>query len=216
MAKNDIARIRQVLYAILHFFVRLCFRVLFRMRIVGEEYIPRNEPVIIVANHTSNIDPVVMGVAAPQELNYMAKEELFRNTIFRWLIVAFRAFPVHRGTVDRKAISKALEILSRCQPLLFFPEGTRGDGKNIRDAKPGTGLIIYKARAKVVPALIKGAEKIMPRNAKFIRFHKLEVYFGKPLDLEKFYEMADCRGTYELIATEITRSLRKLNENKTC
>ena len=201
---------RRILYSILHFSLRLLFRVLFQMKIEGEEYVPRDEAIIILANHTSYIDPVVMGVAAPQELNYMAKKELFSNILFRWLIVSFKAFPLRRGTIDRASLDRALDILARKEPLLMFPEGTRNEGDAILPAKAGVGMIIYKSRAKAVPALIKGADTILPRNSKFIHFRSLKVRFGRPLELEKFFQMSECRQTYELIAQQVTSRLRSL------
>ena len=210
MIRAERAHLRRVLYSILHFFLRLSFRILFQMEIIGEEYVPRDEAVIIVTNHTSYIDPVVMGIAAPQELNYIAKKELFRNVLFRWLIMSFRAFPLRRGIVDRYTLNRALALLTRKEPLLIFPGGTRSEAEAILPTKPGVGMIIYKSKVKAVPALMSGTNNILPRNAKFIHFHKLKVSFGKPLELDKFFQMPECKQTYELIAQEITSNLKAL------
>lgn len=216
MARGSKFYIRRILYSILHFFVRLSFRVLFQLEIKGEEYVPRDESVVILANHTSYIDPVVMGVATPQELNYMAKKELFKNILFRWLITTFRAFPLRRGTIDRESMSRALNILAQKEPLLIFAQGTRSAEGEVLPTKPGVGMIIYKSKAKAVPAIIRGSSKILPRNAKFIHIHKLRVHFGRPFEIERFFQMPECKETYELIADEVTKGLIKLNEDSCC
>jgi len=214
MVRGDRFHFRRVLYSIFLFFVRLFFRIMFRMEIKGEECVPRDESVVIVANHTSYIDPVVIGVASPQGLNYMAKKELFENILFRRLITLFKAFPLNRGAIDRRSLNMAFEILARKEPLLIFPAGTRNDRDDIiLPAKAGIGMIIYKSKARVVPALIKGANNVLPRHAKFIHFRKLKVCFGKPLDLEKFFHMPERRETYELIAQEVTSNLKSLMQS---
>lgn len=210
VVRSERAHLRRVAFAVFHLFAKTVYKVLFSVKIIDEKLIPRNEALIFLSNHVSNMDPVIVGLAVPEELHYMAKKELFGNILFRWLIVAFRAFPIRRGAIDRKAQRRALEILDKGESLLTFPEGTRGNGIDIQPAKAGVGMLVYKAKKRVVPVLITGAEKVMPRGSRFFRLRHLEVKFGRPLQLEDYFKMPRERGTYELIAEEITRGLKAL------
>lgn len=214
MIRGEKAHIRRVSFAILHFFLRIIRRVFFNMVVIGSGNIPRNEPLIFVANHNSNMDPVLMGFAYPREFRYMAKRELFRNVLFRWLIVFFGAFPLNRGAVDRTAIRLAISFLEKGEPVLFFPEGTRGDGTRIQEIKPGAGMIIRRAKVRVIPAVIKGSEKVMPKGSKIILPRRVTVRFGKPLELEKYFRMPECRQTYDLITAEVQSAMRALFSEK--
>jgi len=210
MIRTEKAHIRRVSFTILHFFLRIIRRIYFNMDVIGSENIPRNEPLIFAANHNSNMDPVLMGLAYHREFRYMAKRELFRNVLFRWLIVFFGAFPLNRGTVDRTAIRLAISFLEKGEPVLFFPEGTRGDGSHIQEIKSGTGFIIYMAKVRVVPAVIRGSEKVMPKGSKMILPRKITVRFGRPPELEKYFKMPGCRQTYDLITAEVQSAMRSL------
>ena len=214
MARSELSHIRRVLFSVLHFFLKIFRRIYFNMDVIGRENIPRSGSFIFVANHNSNMDPVIMGIAVPRELRYMAKKELFRNVLFRRLIIFFGAFPLNRGGVDRTAIRRAMSFLEKGEPVLFFPEGTRGDGSRIQEIKPGTGMVIHAAKVRVVPAIIRGSEKVMPKRSKLILPRKITVRFGRPLDLEKYYKMPECRQTYDLITAEVGSAMRELFAEK--
>ena len=210
MIRSEKSHIRRVSFAFLHFFLRIIRRIYFSMDVTGSENIPRDEPLIFVANHNSNMDPVLMGFAYHREFRYMAKRELFGNVLFRWLIVFFGAFPLNRGAVDRTAVRRVMSFLEKGEPVLFFPEGTRGDGSRIQEIKSGTGFIIHMAKVRVVPAVIRGSEKVMPKGSKMIQPRKITVRFGRPLELEKYYRMPGCRQTYDLITAEVQSAMQSL------
>jgi len=207
--------IRAVNFAILLFFLKFFSWVMFGLKIRGLKNVPRKGGVLIVSNHISNFDPVIAGISAPRELSYMAKKELFKNFFLRNLIKLFKAFPVNRTGVVKDAFEKAFKVLRQGDALLIFPEGTRGDGKYIKDAKPGTGMIIYKAKPKVVPLIILGTDKVLPKNKKSFHFCKISTFFGKPIDLERFFKMTENKETYGLISAEITLALNDLLKTST-
>ncbi len=156
------------------------------IRVRGKENFPKDGPVIVAPNHISFIDPPVTACASPRAIGFMAKEELFKPPVFVPLIRSLGAFPVKRGIGDKAAISLAIDRLKDGQSLLMFPEGTRGDGKTMRELQSGVALVARRSGAKVVPAGICGTHKMMPKGKSIPRFAKVTVVFGEPIAYADF------------------------------
>jgi 1-acyl-sn-glycerol-3-phosphate acyltransferase len=159
----------------------LLTKVVFDLRVEGREHIPQSGGAILAANHVSFMDPVILGVAAWRPLHFMAKEELFRCRPFGWLLRLFHAFPVDRRRTDLQAMKRAISLVREGEIVLIFPEGTRGDGTRLQEAKPGIGFIAARSAAPVIPALHRGTELAFPRGAWLPRPHRITVRFGAPL-----------------------------------
>lgn len=147
-------------------------------RSAGSDRIPRDGPVIIASNHVSNWDPVLVGLGCPREVHFMAKQELFRNPLLRWLITAYNALPVRRGEADHRALRLAARVLKRGGALLMFPEGTRSTDGELGRAKAGVGFLACTTGAAIVPACIVGSSSL--RSA-VSRRTPLRVAFGEPV-----------------------------------
>ena len=152
------------------------------MQIKGSSFIPRQGPFILASNHLSNIDPVVMAAACPRRLNFLAKEELFRASLFGRFIYILGAFPIKRSKADISALKVALKRLKR-EALLVFLEGTR-DPK-AKKVQPGVGFLVNRSGVPVVPARVYNTDKVLGPGRKFIKPHKIKVVFGKPLVFDK-------------------------------
>lgn len=192
-------------------------RSLFKFEVIGKEHIPKKTGILVMSNHLSYLDPPFMGLAIGsrgRELNFMARESLFRNRFFASLISKLNAFPVKRGKADRTALRKALSLLKQGKAVLMFPEGTRGRNDKLGKPLPGAGFIAYWANCPVIPAYIKGTELALPRNAKKISLARVIVAFGKPIDVDKFEDVsAKRRDVYPLIAEEIIDKIAELKED---
>ena len=137
----------------------LC-RVLLGMRIMGLENVPRTGPLLVVANHLHNADPVLIAVAIPRPLHYMAKKELFRIPVVSWILRRGGTFPVDRGTADRAAIRIADQSLRQGIAVGMFPEGTRSRTRSLKAALPGAAMIAQLTDAPVLPVVITGSERL--------------------------------------------------------
>lgn len=153
-------------------------RVVFGFRVTGREVIPRSGPVIIASNHISYCDPPVVGSGVPREVYFLAKEELFSNRVFGWLIAQYNAIPLRRSVGDVGALRKAVGLLKQGKAILMFPEGTRSLSGKLLKAKPGVGMIASLASAPVVPAYVTGSNCL---GAAFLRKSGMAVRFGEPI-----------------------------------
>ena len=180
------------------------FKVYFRMKVKGEENIPKSGGFIVACNHVSYLDPLALGAASPRDLNFMARDSLFRVPVFGRLIAAVDAFPVKRDSADKSALKEAIRRVRRGLGLALFPEGTRQDSleTNVRP-QAGIGFLAAKLAVPVVPAFISGTEKALPKRAKFIRKAQVSVSFGKQISIEG-------RMPYEDIAMRIMDDIRHL------
>lgn len=163
----------------------ICFKILFRVKAYGKKNIPKYGAFILASNHVSNLDPVVLGIACPRKLHYMAKKELFSNAFSSWLMYHVNVFPVKRNSVDFSAIREAIKRLKSGGGLLLFPEGSRRLTGALSEPEPGVGFLAAKLDIPVVPAFVKGTEWVLPRGAKFIRPKKISVYFGEQILIER-------------------------------
>ncbi|MBI3625548.1 MAG: 1-acyl-sn-glycerol-3-phosphate acyltransferase [Candidatus Rokubacteria bacterium] len=174
-----------MLYTILRLLIAVFLRLLFRLEVRGAEHVPAVGLAMIVANHSSLLDPLAVGVTAPRPLHYMAKAELFRIPLFGRLLHAVNARPVRRDGSDSRALREALRILESGQALLVFPEGTRAPEGMLREGRAGAGMLALLSGAPVVPAYVEGTGRALPRGRWLPRPGKIRVVFGPSLSFGK-------------------------------
>lgn len=199
-------------YNFFHVLFFIIASIFFRMRASGRKNIPRTGPVILAPNHMSYFDPAIIGTAVWRKVNYAAKKELFDRPLFGWWLRGVQSFPISRDIMDRRALRTVLNLLQQGKVVLMFPEGTRGDGQHLLEPRPGVGMVAYMSRAPVVPVYIKGTDKVYPRHARIWRFKPITVYYGKPLNLERYYSSPRYKGIYTDISREIMKSIQELKD----
>ena len=202
-----------MLYFILRLFTILLFKILFRIKVKGEENIPESGSFLIASNHISFLDPVAIGAASPRPLNFMARDDLFSNRIFGWLLRNVNVFPVKReDREDISAIREALKRLRKGKGLVIFPEGGRGESDRLREGKIGVALLAYRSGAPIVPAFIKGSDKALPRDAKFIRLEPISVTFGKSINIGELGLKGDKKQAYREITERVMDAISRLKD----
>ena len=165
-------------------FSRFMFLLLTRRQIKGKENVPEQGPLLIACNHIGHADQYLVAVTINRKMVWMAKKELFRSPLIRVLAVAFGAFPVHRGGMDRKALDQAHQVLNSGLALAMFPEGTRSKNAQLQQAFPGSALIALHNRTPILPVGITGMEAAQ-RNLFWIisHRHRVTVNIGRPFYL---------------------------------
>jgi 1-acyl-sn-glycerol-3-phosphate acyltransferase len=204
MSKNNF------LYKFGYYLFKWPFKLLFGFEVRGREFIPKSKGVIVASNHKSLLDPLVMGMAFfPRELNYMAKDTLFINSVFAKLIKKLNAFPLKRGRPSIKSIKYVIDLLKSNKCILMFPEGTRSTSSKFLSGRPGVGMIALKAEALIIPAFVYGTEKVLSKGSKFLKFRKIKVAFGKPLNMKEYTDKID-KQLYQEISNRVMDSIAKL------
>ena len=156
----------------------LC-RLLFGYRVYGGNKVPSEGPLIVASNHTQYADPVLVCVAVPRRLQWMAKKQLFALP-FRKFFEFIGSFPVDREGGGRGAIRAALDFLAEGWALGIFPEGThRGAGAS-REAKSGVVVLALRSGASVLPVHVGK----LPGPRSRLRGQRLHIFVGDPLHMD--------------------------------
>ncbi len=156
--------------------------VVFRMRVRNANAVPREGGALILSNHQSNFDPVIVGVACHRRLNFLARKSLFATAGFRHLIESLEAIPIDRDGSGLGGLKETLRRLKRGEAVLIFPEGTRTVDGTVAPLKPGFCALARRAGVPLVPLAIEGAFAAWPRWRKFPRRSTIAVQFGAPLE----------------------------------
>lgn len=157
-------------------------RLLLSVRVSGRENIPAEGGHVLIANHTSFLDPIVLSAAFPRRRmpKYLAKRELFKIPILATLIRAFGGIPLERGGSDVGAVHRAIAIASAGDILTVFPQGTRRKGKNPADTpvKAGAAMIAARAGVPILPVCIR------MKKQRYALFRRVDVIIGAPITPE--------------------------------
>jgi 1-acyl-sn-glycerol-3-phosphate acyltransferase len=200
-----------VLYAVCKVVAVALMRLLFRVEGHGTEHIPAEGAVLIVANHSSVLDPPIVGGMCPRQVTFLAKAELFRVPGFGWLIRRLGAQPLRREGADPSALRMARRVLAEGKALLVFPEGTRGEEGFLREAKPGAALLAVQSGAAVVPAYVHGTGRAWPRGRRLPRPVKVRVTFGAPLRFQRAAG-AERKAQYEAASRQMMTAIAELRD----
>lgn len=155
-------------------------RVVWRLRVEGREHLP-DGPFILAPVHRSNIDTPLAGAITKRRMCFLGKESMWKYRASAWLFDNLGGVPVRRGTTDREALRKSLEVLERGEPLVVFPEGGRRSGPIVEPLQEGAAYLALRAGVPIVPVGIGGSERAMPKGARLMRPTRIHIVVGKPI-----------------------------------
>ena len=192
----------------------LLFRRYGRLRVLGREYIPKQGPAVVTANHLSMLDPFLVGytLGTPHPVAFMAKQELFTIPVVGYAIRQWGAFPVDRSRRDAGALRSALAVLKSGEVLGMFPEGTRSDTGELQELRTGALRLAIRTRAPLIPIGLEGSDRSLPRHAKFPKPAKITVAYGAPLDLSRLYDHRPSEAEIEQCSEELREAIERLHE----
>lgn len=178
-------------------------KLFFHLEIKDRKLIPRQGGFVLVSNHTSFLDPVILGAACPRVLNFAARDTLFRNRLFAALLRMVCAFPIKRWSADLSAVRESVRRLKSGAGLVVFPEGTRSAGSEMQNITYGFVLLSYRARVPIIPAWISGSKNAWGKGDKMIKAAKIRVIFGQPV-------YANSSRPYSEIAQYVYKQMQQL------
>jgi 1-acyl-sn-glycerol-3-phosphate acyltransferase len=199
---------------------RAMFATYFHWSVFGAKNVPLQGGVILASNHASCLDPPLVGSALNRDINYLARESLFRFPGIGALLRSWNAVPVDRDGGGAAGLKAILERLLAGGAIILFPEGTRTKDGKLQPARSGIGLTVIKSNAVVIPVRTFGTFKAYGRNHKFPRPKKVAVKYGKPMHFETLRaEAKDCskprlKEIYQQIADDIMAAVAKLEPNE--
>ncbi len=168
----------KVLYTIGRGICRPILKAIYRYKVINKNVIPDDgKGYIIACNHLSYSDPVLLGLSQKRRINFMAKDELFKNRFFAWLIRHLGAFPVKRGTGDVKALKNGEDIIREGNLMTIFIEGGRSKTGELMRPRSGFAVIAQQTGVSVVPACITKTSKH--------KFARRIIHFSQPVTVEE-------------------------------
>lgn len=200
-----------MLYALLKPVAVALMRLLWRLEGQGAQHVPRQGGVLLVANHSSLLDPPLVGGVTPRQVAFLAKAELFGVPLFGRFIRGLNAHPIRREGSDPAALRTALRLLREGKALLVFPEGTRGPEGVLRRGKVGAGMLAMVSGAPVVPVYIRGSGRCWPKGASLPRAGKVTVRFGQALRFETVAG-AGKKDSYEAACRKMMAAIARLKD----
>lgn len=197
--------IKRILRVIVRTAIYLYCKVVYRLKVIGKEKIPKEGPVIYCGNHRSYLDPPLIVVTAGRHVRFMAKEELTKNKFLKFLGYVFDAIYVKRDNKEIAALKTTLKALKNKESIAMFPEGTRNGLEKGESVKEGVAFFVLQTGAKVQPVGIVGGEK---------PFKRVYVNYGKPLDYSDRVTKKPSKEELEQVSKEIMDNIIMLTNIK--
>lgn len=181
---------------------------IWRVRAIGVENVPKRGPLVLAPNHFSQMDHFFVGLFLRRKIRFMAKSQLFGPPVLTYIYKHGGVFPVRRGHHDDEAFETVRQLLGQGEMLLVYAEGGRMRSQQLGKPKPGIGRIALESGVPIVPVAIKGSERA--RQWKKLRFPKTTVQFGEPLVFP--VENSPGRERQLEAATEVFGRVREMYE----
>jgi len=152
-----------------------------RMEVKGRENIPRTGPFILVANHQSFFDPIIVQVLCPRPLHTLAKSTQFTGKIMGWIMPRVNAIPTRRYRIESQAVRVVLRRLAEGRGVGVYPEGERSWNASLQPFRRGTMRLLLKSGVPIVPCGVAGSYDVLPRWSKSLKRRRVRVEFGQPI-----------------------------------
>ena len=149
-----------------------------RYRVSGREHVPTKGALLIVANHLSWFDPLLLSLITTRRVWFFTKAEMFGWPIVGWLCKITGQIPVHRGEGDRVALERALSYLREGRAIVFFPEGTVERQEQMIAAHPGIAMLALRSGATLLPVAHTGTRRVLRSGRGW--FPRVQIQIGHP------------------------------------
>ena len=169
-----------VWYRAVQYLLAMLATVLVRWRATGQGNIPATGGVLLVSNHLSFLDVILLGIPLRRPLNYVARSTLF-VWILGWFIRSVGAFPIQREGMGASGMKETLRRLRAGGIVTLFPEGTRSYDGQLGPLKPGIAVLVQRVGVPVVPAGVAGMFEVWPRSQPFPVPHPVRIHYGRPI-----------------------------------
>lgn len=186
------------------------FLLFYHLKIYGKNKIPKGAA-IIAPNHTSFLDPPLMGAIWPEEVHYLARASLFRNPILRFFVKALNAHPVHGSAQDIASFKMIYALLMQGKKVVIFPEGIRSQDGSLQPIKTGVAMLALKAKCPIIPVYIAGTFDAWPRRNRWPKLwgQRITCVCGNAIEIGPYLEM-NKKEAQEALTVCLEQSLKHL------
>ena len=178
------------------------------IKVIGEDNIPKEGPVLFVGNHQGNFDiPILLGYIEKPKA-FIAKIELLKLPVISTWMKLMKCVFMDRKDVRQsvRAINEGVEVLKDGYSLVIFPEGTRSKDGSLGEFKAGSLKLATKSGVPVIPVTIKGTNKIMEKNSLIIKPSKVEIIISPAIIIDSNWEKNN-KGLAEEVRSVISNNL---------
>ncbi len=197
-----------VFYGLLWLLSRAIGWLCFRYRAIGD--IPLQGGILVAANHASYLDIPLLGCGVRRRLWYLGRHDLFPIPAINRILQALGWIPLRLGRLDRDAFGKAVSLIQAGKAVVIFPEGGRTLDGNLRKGKPGIGVIVAQTGCPVVPAYISGTYEVLPSDARWPRFRRVTVTYGRPLNFHEDADRLEGKAFYQHVSRTVMTKIAEL------
>ena len=195
--------------------------VLGRPKITGLEHVPADGPAILASNHLAVMDSFYLPLVVNRRITFLAKQEYFTGTgvkgrILAWFYTVAGQVPIDRTDADsaQAALATGARILGEGKLLGMYPEGTRSPDGRLYKGKTGLARLALETGVPVIPVAMIGTDVVNPPGSKGLRFGRVEVRFGKPMDFSRFEGLEGNRFIERAVVDEVMYELMRLSDQE--
>jgi len=199
-------------YVLFKTLLGLSARLVARVRVEGRENLPSSGPYLLVPNHQSVLDPVVVQSSIRRnDLFTLTKSTQFGSPLFRWILPRVNAVPVRRYRVDPQAVRMVLRHLEAGHGVCLYPEGERSWDGAIQPLRRGAVRVILKSGVPVIPCGVSGTFDVWPRWSHRLRRRPVRIRFGTPLHFGRHDDRDEREARVDETATVLRTALAELS-----
>ena len=189
-------------------------RVLWRTSVSGPLPIAPGQGAVIVCNHISGIDPLLIQLTTGRrKVHWMVAREYVHNWFMRYALTTVGSIPVNRGGIDTAATKYAIRICQQGGLVGLFPEGRINrtpDEALLQPGRPGSAFVALKAKVPVIPCYVSGAPYGGSALSSFFMPARAQVVVGEPIDIAPYYERANDREVQQELTLRFLREIARL------
>lgn len=190
--------VRGPLWASLQVIIQNIFLFWLGYRAVGYQKLQSIDGALILANHQSFLDPLLIGVPLRRPISFLARDSLFVVPVIGWILKNTHVMPINQQAAGTASIRDLILRLQHGWLVGIFPEGTRSSSGAIGELKPGFTAVVRRAKKPVIPVGISGAYQALPMGSWFLKPARVRVVFGEPISVEEL-EQHSGRGQEEAL-----------------
>ena len=191
-------------YGFFHYLAGVIHGMWFRGEVVGTENFPAEGSFLIAANHTSHLDPPLVGSQIAKQMRFFARKSLWDNRLIGWWLSQVETIAVERDSGDVGAIKRVLQALKEDRAIVLFPEGTRSPNGKLQKPKAGVGLMACKTGVPVVPCRVFDSFEACGKGQLIPKFGTpVSIVFGQPLAASDYDDPTLGKARYETAAQRI-------------